>query len=1813
MDNKSKKDRRQAIRRKGFTWTNKSATLSGTGCTNGHWYSDEELSPTRAVFRCSSLDLAPSLLSIYDSLASENNLTSVDGNPEESQIGTQDANTSCQGLPLAVPVTVHKCDTPGSDSIMEAEGQGKVLLSENNDLDLSDCKKRPLSEGSGSSSSSISHHVVKRPNLCSTDPSPSSVDPILYIDDDNQDQTIIKEKPAQSIPGISVSDVSSDKILEQGPESCKLVISPNQSHTVLVDPEKEPKSEDSFSPQTPITATDVQNIQNLSSVSIPPNSLTLPSSLSCPSISSSGSSSLVSVNSGSPLPSTSQKTGTPSSAQLKPLDSPTKYVTRVQRVIAEIVDTERTYVSSLKEIIQGYMNYLKGSTHLHLSADDKDRLFGNLLQIYEFSRQFLVELEECDDNAAQIAECFVRNNEGFSVYTNYCTNYPSAVEILTRVMKDADLSEIFKTLQSLLNHNLPLGAYLLKPVQRILKYHLLLHNIVKNYDKAEDGYEVVVHALNQMTGRAQHINEMKRKHEHAVRVQEIQSTLEEYEGEDLTTLGELVLEGAFHVYGAKTSRQVFLFEKGVVIAKKKEDSMLSCKIFILCSNLMLVESVPKEPLSFQVIPFDNPRGQHTLQARNLDQKRKWCQEIKRLILESYKEKIPEKVKGLVMQLGKSKQEENVDSGTPKKFHHQNAPEYLERRQKLRRKSGGNILSDILKPQRARRNHKRNESESPRTSPTERRKFPGSSPALGKQQGTETSETTKTGRKSKEENANTVKKTPLKREFSSPVSRSTSFRNAVRKQPLTSVGSSDDIMADTNSNKTTETSPSKRTQSFRLATRLYPVLKNEVASHSASSLPGTSLVQCKEELPPSSTEDGVFASGESNVDQRYCSMPALAKPQSPSINGSSARGSDSHLTRRLSSNSFNLGSPSKKVIDIKQYFSRPKENLENSQSLKQESKSVIAFHDSFLKKAAENSPERSPKLYPRTISLTKPLSVSSMLQSQPKPQISSEKENEDPWVVNTKAATEDPLNSSSSSVGQYKLKRSPLRKKSHQRSRSVDFEADEESRNFDWIVYANRNSLPLSGIPKGGVSHQEGSLDPESENLASQSHARSKSFDDSLSVPNPVLNESATTPSFRSANKENYSHSYSQLQSNSQGSQKFQRSYSSTIPSRETNHSFPTALGSQEKPYPLSYIYGAYTTSGPETVSSCSNMWPGSYLRTPSYFDQSGDVSHDTPLEEDASFLSSLPVIVRKVEQPPHSKLSRSYSTPCAQTAKIHGARPQSCNMNMNDHEKLVAEMEDYMKKSDSNITLCSQQRFPVPNMEDSRNDLSVRFSYASTISGSSYESSESLTDNQSSESIIDSWQPKPNVKENVNRRSGSYDNTAPDAHSEANKSSIWSLNSWFNASRRESPPDLQSVLHAGELGSESIGSRMANQEPLYAELPNHPLSSESQSFNNVSVSVRAETVQDEPVNLKQCDSAYSIQSEEEETSKSKGPTISRADSFYEKRLSMAFNDSEVFRDSAVFCDIDSTELSPEVKYEKEPPFRSSVDIDFEREGRKKRQPVKQYVKELEEQQRSKSAEKVTVRHREPGLIIRQKMESLEKQAMRSQSCSRPNSIERDLRRSSTPGRSISISPARDFRRSSTPSRSMTESPILENDSNRKSTGSWFSLPQSSEKADSKTEDNNRTSARTSSTKSPVTRPPFRNRSISQDRAGSQRNSFVLSSDHSSQGSTSSLHTGRTFRSRFLSEDSSKAPLRLSLPRSNVNASLEDISSDRYYQRERSAPPFSDQLSSQRTSGMKHSLSLGRLDSLSTDIDNLVIMKGWVRQLIEKFQPKSDDV
>ena len=66
---------------------------------------------------------------------------------------------------------------------------------------------------------------------------------------------------------------------------------------------------------------------------------------------------------------------------------------------------------------------------------------------------------------------------------------PSAVRtvsLLTELMRNELSVASFRDRQLSLGHTLPLGSYLLKPVQRILKYHLLLENILKHYDKEKD-------------------------------------------------------------------------------------------------------------------------------------------------------------------------------------------------------------------------------------------------------------------------------------------------------------------------------------------------------------------------------------------------------------------------------------------------------------------------------------------------------------------------------------------------------------------------------------------------------------------------------------------------------------------------------------------------------------------------------------------------------------------------------------------------------------------------------------------------------------------------------------------------------------------------------------------------------------------------------------------------------------------------------------------------------------------------------------------------------------------------------------------------------------------------------------------------------------------------------------------------------------------------------------------------------------------------------------------------------------------------------
>lgn len=77
---------------------------------------------------------------------------------------------------------------------------------------------------------------------------------------------------------------------------------------------------------------------------------------------------------------------------------------------------------------------------------------------------------------------------------NFSTSYPDAIQLLTKLLQSTHTNSLLTSTQKMLQHNLPLGSYLLKPVQRILKYHLLL-DVCFGRDKPPISYKHITIVL----------------------------------------------------------------------------------------------------------------------------------------------------------------------------------------------------------------------------------------------------------------------------------------------------------------------------------------------------------------------------------------------------------------------------------------------------------------------------------------------------------------------------------------------------------------------------------------------------------------------------------------------------------------------------------------------------------------------------------------------------------------------------------------------------------------------------------------------------------------------------------------------------------------------------------------------------------------------------------------------------------------------------------------------------------------------------------------------------------------------------------------------------------------------------------------------------------------------------------------------------------------------------------------------------------------------------------------------------------------------
>ncbi|XP_022905977.1 protein still life, isoform SIF type 1 isoform X4 [Onthophagus taurus] len=200
---------------------------------------------------------------------------------------------------------------------------------------------------------------------------------------------------------------------------------------------------------------------------------------------------------------------------------------KLRKVVLELVDTERTYVKHLNNLLENYLEPLKKETFL--SNAEINALFGNIQEIVAFQRQFLQNLEEAlelepdfhkfefpgqfKNVLFSVGSAFLYYVNHFKLYSSFCASHSKAQKVLHPNEGNQALQEFLAARNPRQQHSSTLESYLIKPIQRILKYPLLLQQLRNLTDSNCDEHMHLVEALKGMEKVAEHINEMQRIHE----------------------------------------------------------------------------------------------------------------------------------------------------------------------------------------------------------------------------------------------------------------------------------------------------------------------------------------------------------------------------------------------------------------------------------------------------------------------------------------------------------------------------------------------------------------------------------------------------------------------------------------------------------------------------------------------------------------------------------------------------------------------------------------------------------------------------------------------------------------------------------------------------------------------------------------------------------------------------------------------------------------------------------------------------------------------------------------------------------------------------------------------------------------------------------------------------------------------------------------------------------------------------------------------------------------------------------------------------
>ncbi|KAK4805916.1 hypothetical protein QYF61_021480 [Mycteria americana] len=242
--------------------------------------------------------------------------------------------------------------------------------------------------------------------------------------------------------------------------------------------------------------------------------------------------------------------------------------------IQELRQTEERYTETLESICQHFLRPLR---HF-LQPQDLESIFINIEELLQLHRLFLGELRGAlggSGGSRGLPPLFLAYKERFLLYGRYCSQVEAAARRLDQLATNTDLRmKLQECSQRANNGRFSLRDLLMVPMQRVLKYHLLLQELVKLTPEPAERERLRV-ALDAMRDLAQCVNEVKRDNETLKQLTSVQLCLHNM-SQSLAQFGRPKIDGELKVSSterrSKVDRYGFLLDKALIICKRRGDS-----------------------------------------------------------------------------------------------------------------------------------------------------------------------------------------------------------------------------------------------------------------------------------------------------------------------------------------------------------------------------------------------------------------------------------------------------------------------------------------------------------------------------------------------------------------------------------------------------------------------------------------------------------------------------------------------------------------------------------------------------------------------------------------------------------------------------------------------------------------------------------------------------------------------------------------------------------------------------------------------------------------------------------------------------------------------------------------------------------------------------------------------------------------------------------------------------------------------------------------------------------------------------------------